>query len=284
MIIDSVPKISCVMVTKGRQQMVERAMRCWAAQNYPNKELIVLSQSDWQLNHHVWKLSVAFSEQVDGIQFVEAPKDLSLGAMRNASIELATGDIICQWDDDDVYHPRRLMTQYQAIRSEDAIASMYTSFIKCFDVHGEPAKAYWTDWSQEHEYSHRFLCGSIMFFKYLFHEQKNLLYPETGDQCQVEEDLNVVEQLMIRGKIAGVGQGHQYVYVYHGDNTYDREHHDLGIDTSWKKTLRSSEEILKGRKEIEETFSEYQLCSWREPSEVRFLDADEKLAFTHSGE
>ena len=39
----------------------------------------------------------------------------SLGALRNYSVEMARGDIVVQWDDDDWYHKRRIEVQFQVI-------------------------------------------------------------------------------------------------------------------------------------------------------------------------
>ena len=250
------------MATKGRVDKVARSIRCYAKQRYPNKELIILSQGTPEENAKISEMS----------HLIEAPITLSLGAMRNALIELSTGELICQWDDDDLYDSERLMTQYKAIRSEDAIASLYTQFIKYFETTGD---MYWIDWSQEHNYSHRFLCGSIMFFKHLFYEHNNLLYPEIGLQSDVEEDLNILEKLMIKGKIAGVSQGYQYIYSYHGGNTYNLAHHELGIDTSWKKVLKSAAELRKEQDFLTNNLQQYGDLSFR-------FRNQEEVAFTSS--
>jgi glycosyltransferase involved in cell wall biosynthesis len=266
---DKIPKISCVMVTCGRIDRVSHAIRSWCKQTYPKRELIILSQGGAEVNRHIDEM-IKF--QVGEIHFVEAPARLSLGAMRNASIELSTGDVICQWDDDDLYSSKRLMTQYKAMLAEDAIASLYTQFLKFF----EPTrKLYWTDWSEEHNYSHRFLCGSIMFYKRLHHECGNLLYPEHGLQSDVEEDLHALEKILSKGRIAGVDQGEQYVYCYHGQNTYDLAHHELGIDTSWKKTLKAKGELLAKKPMLENVFKEMRMSG---PIEVM---AENELAFTY---
>lgn len=263
MFVESLPKVSCLMATKGRVDRVASSVQCYVRQRYPNRELIILSQGTPEQNSEIKQILD------ESITLVEAPATLSLGAMRNALLELSTGQLMCQWDDDDLYDSERLMTQYKAIKSEDAVASLYTQFIKYFEPTGD---MYWVDWSQEHNYSHRFLCGSIMFFKHLFYEFRNLLYPESGSQSIVEEDLNVLEKLMAKGRIAGVSQGHQYIYVYHGNNTYNLAHHELGIDTSWKKQLKTASELRAEQAFLTNSFKQYGLSRYclRDREEVAF--------------
>jgi glycosyltransferase involved in cell wall biosynthesis len=207
-------------------------------QTYHNKELIILSQGDDAANQEIEEY-VARLNRPD-ILFETAPAHLSLGAMRNASCELATGEILCQWDDDDLYHPCRLSAQYQAIREHRSnVASAHTSFLKYFQDCGE---VYWCDWSGEGCPTCKLLPGSVMFYKWCFHRY-GTFYPIVGDQCHVEEDLNVLEKLFRKGRVAPVNSGHLYVYVFHGKNTYNRSHHQLTLDISSGKKVLSVEEL-----------------------------------------
>ncbi len=262
-------KVSCVMVTTGRINLVKRSIHCYLGQSYSNRELIVVSQGDEHQNRAI-KAHISSLER-DDILFVEAPKHLCLGAMRNLSVELTTGELICQWDDDDIFHPERIKTQYRSMVPTSSLASFYSEFLKYFADTGD---LYCCNWSKEHQYSHRYLCGTAMFFKSAFHEYRNILYPEEGNQCRVEEDLNVLEKLMIKGKIAAPSEGHHYVYIYHGANTYDLTHHKLSIDTTWRKTLLGKDALLEKQHLIEETL---RFGGVTEPVNVRSGD---KLAFT----
>lgn len=213
-----VPKISCLTVTNNRPEMLRRAIDCYDRQTYPNKELVILSQSDSEVKQ--------IAESRQDILFVRSIGEKSLGALRNLTIELATGPILCQWDDDDVYHPYRLATQFKALNAHQAVASAYTQFLKYFQ--GEN-KAYWADWSQEMQMSHRYLPGTIMFRRNAASRFGGFFYPESGDQSKKEEDLNVLEKLIRVGWVAPVMEGHQYMYVHHGENVYDDRHHRLAL-------------------------------------------------------
>lgn len=252
-------KVSCLMVTKGRPELIKKSVDCYLRQTYPNRELIILSQGLPEENAAIVKLIDGRSD----IFFYEAPQSICLGEMRNASIELSQGDVICQWDDDDLYHSRRIEDQYSLMTLSDSfVGCCYNQFLKYFSNTNE---MYWCDWSGE-GYERQFLCGTIMFYKRLYHEYGGWFYPEEGNQCHVEEDLNVMDKLMSHGTLAAINKGHQYIYVYHGENTYNIDHHNLAIDVSGRKRVMNSREIARHRPLIDETFSEIGL------SEVNWVD------------
>ncbi|MGI9570306.1 MAG: hypothetical protein ACR2PH_11345, partial [Desulfobulbia bacterium] len=63
MLIETLPKISCVTVTTGRVNLIPIALHCFASQTYANKELVVLSQGDKEANQKI----KALVDQVDGV-------------------------------------------------------------------------------------------------------------------------------------------------------------------------------------------------------------------------
>ena len=255
-----VPKISCLMVTEGRVELLKKSVYCYTQQTYPNKELIIASQGDSEQNNQIG----AFVESLQrkDIQFIEAPSSLSLGAMRNLSIELSTGSIVCQWDDDDLFHPFRLVDQYHALLN-GGIASLYSQHLKYFV---ESQRLYWVDWSIEHPDWRRYLCGTIMFRKQHFHMLNNMFYPEVGSQSDREEDMNVLIRLSKLGKLVGVNKGYQYIYVFHGKNVYDQAHHELVL----KKRVLDAETLLSHKELLLKTFdlvkldSSFKVCSLEE--------------------
>lgn len=268
MIKDEIPKVSCLTVTTGRLEHIKRAVHCYLIQTYPNREMVLLSQGED--NEPIAEFIRSLNR--DDIIFQTAPSSLTLGAMRNASVELATGSVMCQWDDDDLYHPDRIRTQYRALHSDNRnTASAYSAFLKYFKNTGE---VYWCDWSGEGTELSQLLCGAVMFYKRVFHEYGSLIYPQEGAQCHVEEDLNVLEKLFLAGNVAPVREGHHYVYAYHGENTYDLEHHKLTLLTNSGKVIMDKENLLKRRDLLNETFGLIQMDSCT----IRSLDDE---AFTY---
>jgi glycosyltransferase involved in cell wall biosynthesis len=242
MILNDLKKVSCVMVTTGRQDLIKKSIACYARQTYKNKELVIVCQGTDEHNQLIEGVINALGR--DDIQFVPAPPDITLGHMRNISLELTRGDIVCQWDDDDLYHPNRILSQYKALTSStEYVGSFYSGFLKFFNI-PEARQMYWVDWSREIPDSHKYLCGSAMFYKEMFYEFRNMIYPEYGSQCKTEEDLNVLEKLMLKGEIADVPDKHHYIYVYHGGNTYDLAHHQMAINTMVSQKVLASKEKL----------------------------------------
>jgi glycosyltransferase involved in cell wall biosynthesis len=234
-----IPKISCVMVTNGKRS-VDASYRCYLNQTYPKKELIILTQGDPAV--------IKAPEAV----IVPAPPDISLGDLRNASLELASGDIVCQWDDDDLSYSRRLETQYKALLSDsDAVASLYTEYLKLIGN-----RVYWIDCERgtpcfveliKKESYKKFLAGTIMLYKSYFHQNQSLLYPDQNN----EEDLVVLKKLVDHA--VGVRSPH-YIYVYHGSNTYSFEHHcRWGLH---KKHICQKEELWSRQQELAAIFND----------------------------
>ncbi len=93
------PLISCIMPTFGRPAYVGEAVAMFLAQDYPAKELIILNDCPDQF----------FSSDLPGVSVTNVSNRYpTLGEKRNAAIELARGDLIAVWDDDDVHLPWRL--------------------------------------------------------------------------------------------------------------------------------------------------------------------------------
>lgn len=93
------PLISCIMPTYGRPDFLGEAVAMFLAQDYPEKELVILNDCEGQ----------QFACSSPGVRVINvASRYRSLGDKRNACIELARGNIIAVWDDDDINLPWRL--------------------------------------------------------------------------------------------------------------------------------------------------------------------------------
>src|ERR1700722_6580583 len=102
--------VSCLMVTlpvPERLAFAKRSIDDFCHQTLPNKNLILV------ISGGVESVQNALCDYVrslgrDDIRIFIPPGKLNLGQLRNFSLEAATGDIVCQWDDDDLHHPKRL--------------------------------------------------------------------------------------------------------------------------------------------------------------------------------
>jgi glycosyltransferase involved in cell wall biosynthesis len=240
--VETYPKISCVMVTAGRPDKIRRSIRCYLRQIYPDKELIILSQGKENINKEL--SNYVKSLELSDIYFFTAPENLSLGGMRNLGVELTHGDIICQWDDDDLSHPFRLAKQFNALSADGVLVSAYQEHLKWFEDTNE---IYWIDWSVEVGEDRRYLHGTSMYRKETFCDCGNMLYPEVGPQSGREEDWNAIKKILGKGRIAGIREGYHYIYTYHGDNIYWRSHHELVL----RKRVYTKDELLARKLVIE---------------------------------
>ncbi|HVX99739.1 MAG TPA: glycosyltransferase [Pseudorhodoplanes sp.] len=98
------PLISCLMPTKNRFEQVKLAVHSFRVQTWPNKELVVIDQ-----NHDGCLAAWLQSLNDPSIRVYRMPGLREpLGMIRNRSIGLAAGGLLCNWDDDDLQHPARL--------------------------------------------------------------------------------------------------------------------------------------------------------------------------------
>jgi glycosyltransferase involved in cell wall biosynthesis len=140
---------------------------------------------------------------------------ISLGELRNIAIRASRGSLFCQWDDDDWFHPERLATQYAYLRGNRADACLLNHWI-VFDT--KTGSAYISPkWNWE---------GSILCKRKAF--SKNVSYAHISKG----EDTVFINRLKKNHSIALLNRPHLYIYVYHGDNTWDRQHWDSNIFSS----------------------------------------------------
>lgn len=103
------PLVSCVMPTFNRRPYIRAAIDCWLKQTYQNKELIILDDGDDPVRDLV--------PRKKGIRYIRNAKGREItGTKRNHCCELAKGEIICHWDDDDWSAPDRIEHQLGLLR------------------------------------------------------------------------------------------------------------------------------------------------------------------------
>lgn len=88
------PLVSCLTATHGRWTWLREAITCFVKQGYPNKELIILN------NHEVPLIC-----ELPQVKIYNQPGYETLGHCRMRLLELANGEFLRTWDDDDLYLP-----------------------------------------------------------------------------------------------------------------------------------------------------------------------------------
>ncbi|WP_146393485.1 glycosyltransferase [Allorhodopirellula solitaria] len=105
------PVVSAIMPTFGRPELVGESVAMFLAQDYPRKELVILNDCDGQI----------FRFDHPQVTIVnQSQRYATLGEKRNACIEIAKGEVIAVWDDDDVYLPWRFSDAVSEMLSRKA--------------------------------------------------------------------------------------------------------------------------------------------------------------------
>jgi glycosyltransferase involved in cell wall biosynthesis len=199
-----------------RFAFLQRSIASYQVQTYRDRELVIILNGGDDTYRKRMRDHVALLGD-SSIRLVDIPGLLPLGALRNKSLQWAKGPIICQWDDDDLYHPQRLHLQYQALAASENEAVFLRDVMQLFTA---SRNLYWTNW---HATPAGAFPGSLMS-----RTSAILSYPETGAVAKLGEDSVVASELLARGHVCILGEvPHLYVYVTHGGNSWPEEHHRM---------------------------------------------------------
>ncbi|MDP8993244.1 MAG: glycosyltransferase [Actinomycetota bacterium] len=105
----SQPLVTCIMPTRDRRHLVGQAIWYFLRQDYPAKELVIIDDGDDAVKDVV--------PDDERIRYVHLERRETLGHKRDLACELAHGELIAHWDDDDWMSSRRLQIQVGEIAS-----------------------------------------------------------------------------------------------------------------------------------------------------------------------
>lgn len=197
------PLVSCLCVTSNRVPYLQQSIDCFLHQSYPNKELVVVCKEDDHQTHDF--INSLENDQIK-LEIIPKGEKLTLGELRNVSIQNCSGDFFCTWDDDDWYHPDRIALQLQQAIDNKFPATMLTNII-IFDVPRDQAYfSHFRLWPQT-------LLANIKVFD-------KVKYPAQNKS----EDLEYLNLLHINSKVFPHVNPGLYIYRYHGSNTWDYSH------------------------------------------------------------
>ena len=206
------PTITAVMVTLGRMKLVKESYSHFKNQTYPSKKMLIVTDGK-EKEHEALKAMVRKDKSLM-VLHVEERK--TLGELRNISIEYAPSDLSIQWDDDDWYGPTRIMEQFRGLKDNQAV--MLTEQLHYFR---DTKQVGWT-------IDNTGIEGTL-----LLDRRCGLHYPAE----RRGEDTVLKKALRSRNILGLVNGGTCYCRTYHGNNTWDREHHVQRIRESGKKKI-----------------------------------------------
>jgi glycosyltransferase involved in cell wall biosynthesis len=98
---NNLPFISCKTITYGRVEMLEEALHSFLQQDYPADKCELVIVNDYPLQ------KLRFNHPQVRIHNMDFTFSV-IGEKENYATDICNGDIICQWDDDDVALPNHL--------------------------------------------------------------------------------------------------------------------------------------------------------------------------------
>jgi glycosyltransferase involved in cell wall biosynthesis len=234
------PLVSCLMVTKpvnARFKLIQKSIQSFLWQTYQKKELImVLDQSSviekQRLVRYVQRLNHP------NIRMIHSDRNVTLGELRNLSVRHARGEAICQWDDDDLSHPKRIAVQLKHLSHTRAGAVYLRNVLHVFT---EQQICFWTDWN-------KMKCKALP--STLFMKKCDFLpYRKVNKR----EDLYLMAQLSTWTKVAVLdAPPFLYLYHFHGNNTWSLNHHMAIAEksaVSMKKIRSDKSRLIRGIRE-----------------------------------
>jgi len=196
------PLVSCLMVTRGRLFPARFAVDCFLRQSWAERELVLVCDAP---GTEVEAYCRALGD--DRIRVVYPDRAASsLGALRNLSVRAARGEYVCQWDDDDLYHPQRIelgMLLLQSMQAE-------TLFLSRWMLWAPGARRIGVSGAREWEGSMLARAAGVP------------AYPELARG----EDTAVMHALVARGRVVLLDAPWLYTYVQTGANTWTARHFD----------------------------------------------------------
>ena len=195
------PPIACIMPTRGRMIPARHAIACFLAQSYARRELIVTCATpDSEVERHVRTLGDP------RIRFVDPGGVSSVGELRNAAIAAAACDLICLWDDDDLYRADRLALQYAAFVAAGAKASLLVREILWWPERARAALSPWRIWENS-----------------LLTDRR--ITPPFGNRPGL--DTAVMRGLRASQRLVLIDRPDTYCYVTHGSNLWGEQHFEM---------------------------------------------------------
>jgi glycosyltransferase involved in cell wall biosynthesis len=194
------PLVSCLMVTRGNIQLLRYSLECYRRQTYQNRELVVVTDSQ-----HVERVENFIKlSGIPNVTVVRADASLTLGDLRNMTVARAQGDILMQWDDDDLNDQLRIEIFVSTLIETGAAAVFLSRWL-----------IWWPHRNIAAISNRRLWEGSIAIWR-----EYMCVYPAMSRG----EDTAALEFLTKNHLIVEIDAPHLYVYAITGQNTWNTEH------------------------------------------------------------
>jgi glycosyltransferase involved in cell wall biosynthesis len=199
------PMVSCLMPTRGRPDLAGQAVKYFLAQDYPNKELVIVEDGTPAL--------AGLLPDDSRVRLVTSGTTRSIGAMRNQACEIARGEVFVQFDDDDWHGRKRVSTQVAPI--VDGAADV-TALRDCIMLD----LGSWQFWRLDPVLHRRLFVRDVHGGTLAYRRQvwdKMARYPDRS----LAEDAAFVDQAVRRGaRLHALSAEGIFIYVRHETNAW----------------------------------------------------------------
>lgn len=125
------PKVSVIIPTHNRAELVEKAIKSVLAQTYTDHEILVCDDASTDNTPHVME-----SFKDPRIRYTRYEKNIGVIEVRNNAVMKSTGSYIAFLDDDDEWHPTKLEKQVSVLDDgPDNLGLVYTG-VNSIDTSG----------------------------------------------------------------------------------------------------------------------------------------------------
>lgn len=184
------PLVSCIMPTANRQKYIPFAVNYFLEQDYPNRELVIIDDGAMSAQ------SLIPSDP--RIRYYYSKPLGTIGVKRNYACEIAAGEIIAHWDDDDWYASDWLSRHVEALTGSDADISGLNKVV----FYSPALNKKWI--YEDSEMERPWLCGATMVYRKSFWEKHRFVDLQVGEDYDFVWNSNakVVALDYIKGFIA----------------------------------------------------------------------------------
>ncbi|MDQ3822724.1 MAG: glycosyltransferase family 2 protein, partial [Actinomycetota bacterium] len=199
------PAVSCLMPTYNRRRFAERAIGFFLEQDYANRELVIVDDGQDAVDDLV----------PDGapIRYHRLDARATIGRKRELACQLAEGELLVQWDDDDWYGPARLRRQVAPLVAGTAeiagILRGYLLDLKTFRFwRGQPPL-------HEGDVHALIVAGTLAYTRDAWGETGG--YPDRS----IGEEVALLQAVLdAGGRVAPIVSDGIYICVRHGANSW----------------------------------------------------------------
>lgn len=199
------PMVSCLMVTSGERFSISLALECYRRQLHKRREIVIVTY----LDRVAGLRKLVDANGVGNASVHGVGRDLTLGEMRNVAVGRSRGDILIQWDDDDLYDPARISAAVALLTRSNAAATLLWRLLIWCPERELAAISVGRPWE-----------GSMAVWR---------AHAPVHPSLNRMEDSHAVEFLASTRALALCSVPYLYVYVAHGRNTCDAQHFETHL-------------------------------------------------------